>query len=84
MTKKYMLLTPLKGSDFSITNVALIKALKEHDCGHEITFLPDDTSVIYATASSPEILGEMCTRNDIAGLVIEYTGIYDQSVEVIQ
>jgi len=79
--KKYMLLTPLKGSMFGVTTQQLIRTLKENSCGHEVVLMHDDTSVVYATASSPEILGEFCSLNDVPGLVIEYTGVYDQVID---
>lgn len=79
--KKYMLMLPLKGSMFGITTQQLIKHLHSHKCGHEVVLMPDDTSVIYATAPSIEIISEMCTSNELPGLVIEYTGIYDQVIE---
>jgi len=81
MIKRYMLLNPLKGSNYAMSNNGLIKALAEHNCGHILCLTDDDSTVVYATAATPEILAEMCTRNEINGSMVEITGVYDMNIE---
>ena len=81
---KYLLLTPLTGHMFGITNADLIKCLHQDSCGHVVSVDNiTNTTIIYAIASSPEALAVVCDKNDLNGIVIEYTGVYDMLVETV-
>ena len=82
--KKYLLLTPLTGAMFGISNAQLINCLHQDKCGHIVsTDNRNNTTVIYAVASSPDLLAVVCDKNNLDGNVVEYTGVYDMCVEEV-
>jgi hypothetical protein len=77
MTKKYLLLTPIQGADYQMTNKQMIIALTEQGCGHIIAKDVNGETIIYASAPKVELLEALCSNNEFDGIVIEYTGVYD-------
>lgn len=78
---KYLLLTPLKGSDFNTKNKEILKQLKEAGCGYVLSTTVDDHSVIYPTAATTILLDALCEEMGITGSVVEYTAIFDHIEE---
>jgi len=80
-TRKYLLLTPLVGKAFGIKNKELIDSIHLSGCSVETTKDINGVTMLYVTAPKLEILELFCTDQEIDGLVVEYTAIFDQSVE---
>ena len=78
---KFLLLTPLQGKHFGISQKSLIEALHQEHCGCITGVDNRGDTVLYATAKSIAVMEAMCTKNEIPGSIIEYTSIYDQIIE---
>jgi len=79
--RKYLLLTALCGKDFGITNKELIELIHEFGCTVETTEDVNGITKLFVSSKEIKNIENLCTDNEIKGLVIEYTGIFDQSVE---
>jgi dihydrodipicolinate synthase/N-acetylneuraminate lyase len=81
MSTKYLLLNPLKARHFHCTTEEVIESLHEFGC--KAILSPDTTgeTLIYATADRKSVLENMVNEVELNGIIIEYTGIYDQVVE---
>jgi hypothetical protein len=74
---KFILLTPIKGSDYDMSNKQITTALTDQGCGHIIAKDVNGETIIYATAPTVELLESLCSNNEFDGIVLEYTGVYD-------
>ena len=79
----YILLTQLSPEDFGLTTTKEIEeALAEFGCKALISKNIKGDDVIYATAPKLRVMSNMCENVDLPGIVVKYTDIFDQFVEM--
>ena len=81
--KQYILLQPLNPYHLGMKLGELKQILRDSQCQWLISTDTRGHTVVYVTAKTPEILSEFVTDNDLDGIVVEYTGVYDQKVELV-
>jgi hypothetical protein len=80
---KYLLLNPLKASDFGCTTAEMLEAIKEFGCSYIFSLDNQARTITYAIANTKEALENMVNTVDLDGSIVGYTNIYDQVVEEV-
>lgn len=80
---QYILLNQLAPEDFGLTNTEeILEALEEFGCKALVSKDIQGNDVLYATAPRLKMLSNMCEAVDLPGIVVRYTDIFDQFVEM--
>ena len=78
--KRYLLLQPLNPYSLRIKLSELKASIRTSGCDYLLATDAKGHPVVYVIANTPEKLSEFVTEYDIEGVVVEYTGVYDQVV----
>ena len=70
---KFLLLRPISASMFNLTTEDFIRITKEH---YNCTIITSYHQMY--VAGSKEDLETLVSDNDLDGIIVEYTGVYDQ------
>lgn len=86
--KQYILLNPLSPEIFggNITETEFIEALEEFGCKAIMSEGNTETGTEmhwYAVANTKEALEQMVNTVDLEGIILEFTQVFDQILEVI-
>lgn len=81
--KKFILLCPLTLDAFNLeTHDELLEAVNEFGCDVLWSNLPSGDSAAYCVADNAEVILRMCEAVELPGIVLEYSAVYDQMVNV--
>ena len=79
--KQYLLLMPVKASDFSINNSELIEAAAEWGARVIKSKNIQGNTSRYLVTQTLQAMESLCSNCNLEGTVIEVTGVYDQEIE---
>lgn len=76
---KYLLLTPINPiEDMGLTVEEFKEALTEYACEYIESLDTDDKTSYFITANTVAALNKLVSEVALNGIMIEYTGVYDQ------
>lgn len=81
IVNKFILLTPVEPSFYKLTTEQFIQITKDEYGCNVLISATKEKSYLYITSTTKEALERLVSENDLEGIVLEYSGVYDQVVE---